>query len=934
MNKLLFIACAWLIAGVVWAGPTEDAQRYYEDALRRFDAKEYKAAAIQLKNALQLHSGNLPARILMARALLKQNDAVTAEKEIRLAQQMGADPALTLLPLAEALNKQNKYEAVVNEIPEFGLPYELQADLHFQRGNAFLGMGDLVKATDSFQAALRSRSNAVLPVVGLAMVALRQEKFDEAEGLMDQAVAIDPNNAEVWNTNGIIAYGQGDVTKAVEHYKKALEQSEFHYAARLSLATAYLDLHRYAEAADELRWLRDQTADDPQVRYLLSVALRNSGDPDGAKEALSQAATIINTIGFEALKRDPPRLLLGGLINYENRELESAYNFLNGYLRFKGDNPIALKLLGSTLLAMNKPEEAVRNLKYAVELVPDSVELLNLLGDAYLRLGNYMQALGAFQEAERLQPGQPDLLHKLGVSLLAVNKREAAVKELEVALKNNPNGSLTAMVLSAIHLSLGNLPRAQEISEALVQREPSNSNALNLLATVYRSKGELARAREWYQKALAVDPLFRPTRINLVQLDQQEGKTAEARQGLDLLLKDEPENLTVMLELAKLEQRQGDIDGAIRVLQKAHGIDRYALAPALLLIDLHIEKKDPLPAIKVAEELRAEYPENPMVVEALGKAQLAAGKSGEARVSFSRVVSLVGYDSETLFRVAQLQLRASAVDDARWTLTKTVEGDPEFLPGRLALIELQINTGRLKDAGNLIDTLQQELKEHPAVQILRGDLAMHQSQFQDAVSSYQGALEKTKSSIALIRLFRARQAAGDAALAEQELTVWVRNHPDDWSAKRLLAEVYQRAGRLELAKQYYEELYNDRRDDPTLLNNMAMVYDELGDPRSLQMALRAEELAPADSIIIDTLGWLLVKGGQTEKGLGYLRNAIARNSGSPEYHYHLAIALEELGRKDEAREALTRALRLSESFSGSDDARLRLELLRQAQRAN
>lgn len=58
---MLALACAVLASAALsvsvpaWAGSKEQAVRYYEDAVKRFNSikGEYDAAVIQLKNALQ-----------------------------------------------------------------------------------------------------------------------------------------------------------------------------------------------------------------------------------------------------------------------------------------------------------------------------------------------------------------------------------------------------------------------------------------------------------------------------------------------------------------------------------------------------------------------------------------------------------------------------------------------------------------------------------------------------------------------------------------------------------------------------------------------------------------------------------------------------------------------------------------------------------------
>ena len=92
-------------------------------------------------------------------------------------------------------------------------------------------------------------------------------------------------------------------------------------------------------------------------------------------------------------------------------------------------------------------------------------------------------------------------------------------------------------------------------------------------------------------------------------------------------------------------------------------------------------------------------------------------------------------------------------------------------------------------------------------------------------------------------------------------------------------------------------------------------------------AQKAYEIAPTDPNIIDTLGWFLVSSDQIKKGLGYLRDASTRSPKHAEIRYHLAVALEELGRQDAALQEFQQALRLSDTFPGSDDARRRVILL-------
>src|SRR3546814_7859923 len=60
----------------------------------------------------------------------------------------------------------------------------------------------------------------------------------------------------------------------------------------------------------------------------------------------------------------------------------------------------------------------------------------------------------------------------------------------------------------------------------------------------------------------------------------------------------------------------------------------------------------------------------------------------------------------------------------------------------------------------------------------------------------------------------------------------------------------------------------------SVLNNLAWLKNELGEPNALDYARRAHDLAPDSPEIADTLGWMLVQSKDTaEEGLALLREA-------------------------------------------------------------
>ena len=89
----------------------------------------------------------------------------------------------------------------------------------------------------------------------------------------------------------------------------------------------------------------------------------------------------------------------------------------------------------------------------------------------------------------------------------------------------------------------------------------------------------------------------------------------------------------------------------------------------------------------------------------------------------------------------------------------------------------------------------------------------------------------------------------------------------------------------------------------------------------MKHAERAHELAPGRTEVTDTLGWLLVQNGEVSRGLVLLQEAAVKAPHIPDIRYHMVVALDKVGRRDEARKELDRLLKTGRAFPDVDKAR-------------
>jgi predicted Zn-dependent protease len=292
---------------------------------------------------------------------------------------------------------------------------------------------------------------------------------------------------------------------------------------------------------------------------------------------------------------------------------------------------------------------------------------------------------------------------------------------------------------------------------------------------------------------------------------------------------------------------------------------------------------------------------------------------------------LAGFDPHWQYRIARLQYQAGATDDAQYSLTKALQGDPGFLPAQVTLTELLLRGGHTQQAAERARKLQRKYPDRAVGYRLTGDVLMHSRQYAAAVRSYRAAMDRQPDSRLVVRPYRARSAAGHEPAARKGLEQWLGAHADDPVVGRAVAAAYLRSGNFKATAERYRQLGNKQPGDATLLNNLAYAYLKARDPRALDTARAAYRAAPDDAAVNDTLGWALVNHGNPDLGLSYLRNAQYRAAQDPEIRYHIAVALLKLGRKDEARGQLDTALGSDHPFDGRDQA---LRLQRQLRRGN
>jgi putative PEP-CTERM system TPR-repeat lipoprotein len=921
LAKILLTAGFAAVVSTPVPAADSKASRYYEDALARYERNDLPGAIIQLKNVLQADQKMLAAHVLLGKALLNSGDPVGAEVEFDEALRQGVSRAEVITLLGQSYLLQGKYETLLERITPSGLPLGLQVDVLVLRANAQAENGNLVVAMRTLDEARALDPRSVSVRVTQAMILIRNGDLARANALTDEALALAPNDATVWNTRASLLHLKGDVGGALSAYAKASTLNPKYLDPRIARAGLLVDMGRMKEADHELEEVKIIEPSEPRAAYLRAVIAASRGDPAAAKESLAEVTALLDPVPASVLALNRQMLLLNALAHYELGDREKAEDKLKIYLRRYPGEPAPTKLLASLYLDAGNHAGAVLLLEPLRRASPNDPRTLSLLATAYMQERNYRGASELLEQAVRTSGGAADIRTDLGISLAGAGKGELALDQLRQAFAKDPKQARAGLALTTLYLRSGQPKRALEVMEAVTKSDPTNLTALNMLGIVRVAAGDRAGGRKAYEQVLARDPGYQAATLNLARLDAAEGKADAARQRLSQLIKADDKNIEAMMELAALEEKAGKTDAAARWLDKARFQPKGALRAGVLLTELYLRTGNLEQALTVAKETLVRAPEDLSVLALVTRVQLARGNNSGARQTLADMTRYASYDPAAQFEVARLQVAAGNDSGAVYSLDKALGTQPDFLPALVLHTEIDI---RQRDFVKVETRIKLIGDKYPASGValrLQGDLALAKGQHAAALASYANAIKKDNSADMALRLFRAHVGAGDLGKGVLFLEKWHRDHPDNIPVLRTIGDSDLRLGNLNAARAAYEKLLKLQPDDALVLNNLAQAAQAQNDKAAVGFADRAYNLRPNDPVVIDTLGWIMVRQGQLDRGLALLRDARLRDSANPEIRYHLAAALAKSGRKAEARDELAQALKGDSPFEGVEEAR-------------
>lgn len=893
----------------------------YEIGLEQYESREYRSALRTLNEVLQGDPDNLAARILLGRTYLAVGYSRESETELRRALSAGADAHGIVDPLGRALLAQGKFDDLFATLSPRVPDLRLRHSILVLRGEAHLRLRETVAAEEAFQGALAIEPESAAALQGRATIELRRGNARGALEYVDRALTTHPQSTALWRARAAVQLALGDAQSALSDYGRALEIDPGDGATRIERALLGVQLGRTAQVEVDLEALPEVLADDGQTLFVRALAAARAGDGVAAGLNLDRAQQRLVRLHGAFLRTYPPGQLVQGLVRYRAGEPEEAYDYLARYLDYVPHDAFVRKLVADLLVESGRAQGALEILAPVVKAHQDDVQALVILGRAYLWLRDREQANALLAQAAERTPDPERLATDLAYLRLAQGEQGGAADGADELIRPEPGPTQAAALLATLQLRAGDLAGARGTAERQVSRRPDSPAAHAMLAAVLLRTDDLARANESIARALAIDGTHVPSLHVAARLDLRAGAIDRAQSRLNAILERDTGDVGAMVALAAIARDGGREDAALGWYEKVRTAPGAPLAPLLDLLELHLDAGRLQQAQALVGELQDRFPRSVEVRVARGRVELAGGDSRRASQTFTSLASTSRASPGRLLEFARYQLAAGDTDAARTTLAQALEADWNHVPSQLQLARLDLDSKRHSEALARARMVTEMDGGAVAAWTLAGDALMRLDRYDDAAVAYRTGFERAPDTTLAVRVFEAQLANGRITEGVAELERWVRGNPDGLDARRALAVAYMAAGRDDQALSAHEQLIGALPDDALLHRNLAELYRARNDPRALKHAERAFRLSPQDVQVLDTLGWVLLSTNEAREALTHLREAHSRAARDPRIRYHIAVALERLGRHDEARRELDAALAEGVAFEEEAAAR-------------
>jgi tetratricopeptide (TPR) repeat protein len=643
------------------------------------------------------------------------------------------------------------------------------------------------ESIDFYKRGLHLNPNAPDGRSGLAQDLILVGQTQEAERLLKQVVAANPNRPDDVRLLGELSMKSRDYSSAVDWLNKA-EAAKPEARTELLLSISYAQIGSKDLASKYLNLAKNRDPNNPEVQRSLAGYYREAGK-------YSEAIAALQSI--------------------------------------RGARPDVIAELAYTYQLAGKFKESAKAYAQAADASPKDLELQLSAAQAEVNVSSYSTAESYLERAAKLDPGSYRLHGLRGELARAQDKDELAIGEYNKALASLPpnpaEGPLYGIQLRMDLVLLYRKARNTSAADSQLQSARAEIASLDgsvtqgpylrLRALIKLASGDFDGALADIKNALAIEASDRDDWQIEGDIQMKMGHTTDAIAAYDRVLTTDPANAPALISLGYAYRADGRQHEAEKSFQRLMQVDPSSYVPYLALGDLYTAERSFSKAQAAYAKGYELAPKQPLIVAgglnaAVEGHDMAAGAQWE-----SRVTEEMSFEPELLREEERyLSFKGDYAESAQIG-EKAIQALPSDRDVVVYLGYDLLHLGRYDDLLKLTSQYNNVLAKEPDIPLLAGYVHKQKGQLEQARLDFSDVLHRDPSVVTayvnrgfvLDDLHQPAEAASDFESA-------LKREPDNGEAHLGLA---------------YAELASKRLQ--SALRQAGIASKELGDSRDIHV---------------------------------------------------------------------------------------------------
>ena len=363
-----------------------------------------------------------------------------------------------------------------------------------------------------------------------------------------------------------------------------------------------------------------------------------------------------------------------------------------------------------------------------------------------------------------------------------------------------------------------------------------------------------------------------------------------------------PRSAPASYYLAMLAITANDRPLALRSLEQSLKLKPKQAAAHLLRARLLVEMGDQKAALAGLARAVAILPQERTLRMDYARFLVEADQLGQARRQFAILLKQNPKDTDSLFALGALASETRQFDLAEGYFQDLIKRNTRLPEAFFELGRIEEQRGEYAKAR---DWYQRVSGERTLIARLRQGIVLAKGGEEQALSDHFTSLRREQPQDSVMLYLGEAEAWSEAKRHQQAfdtLSQGLKVHPDDKQLLYARALAAEKLDRLDLLEQDLRAILAADPKNGQALNALGYTLADRTDrlTEALGYIEQALALLPEEAAVLDSMGWVNYRLGQSEQALDYLRRAYAAHPDA-EIAAHLIEVLWETGQRDEAK---------------------------------